>query len=496
MKRILSILLVFVMLLTTLVFTLASCGEEEEVKKPNTDRPVNNNPIDNEDGDIFAERAAVSDELGEYNFNGRKLRFVGHADSEWYVHEDLRNKGNLIADAKFARNQTVENRFNFEIVTAYQSNYQEVNQWVSKTVLSGADEFDVLCSQSASAGSLVLKNLFLNWYDIKGINFDKPWWPESNKTDLSYDGKCILAVSDFNFTAISCSYCMVFNKNLANSYDMGNLYKVVMDGDWTFDYFYDLIKDVYVDSDGSGDRTVGDFYGFQQTYGYGCYLNSWIWAFDNPTVKKDADGIPTLAVKTDKINNICSAIYDLCYNTNGVYYDHENNDVANLFFQKKSIFTIVTLGSPTNQGLRNFEDEYGLLPMPKWDEHQKDYLTMSHGDHTILAVPKTAKDTDFIGVCIEALSAESYKQVVPTLYEIALKTRYLRDNESKDVLDLIIKGRTFEFGYIYGANEGFGFMLSKILSQSAPNFESYYNGRYKSARYHFKNIVRVFDKLD
>ena len=200
------------------------------------------------EGDIFEERAAIDDELPEYDFGGRQLRFVGHSDSEWFIHEDLRNKGNLIADAKFKRNQIVEDRFNFEIVTAYKAPYYEVTGWVSKSILSGADEFDVFCSQAASAGSVVLKNVFLNWYDIPNIDFSKPWWPESNETDLSYDGKCVLAISDFNYTAISCAYCMVFNKNLANSYDMGNLYEVVMNGDWTFDYFMNLVKDVYVDS--------------------------------------------------------------------------------------------------------------------------------------------------------------------------------------------------------------------------------------------------------
>ena len=120
---------------------------------------------------------------------------------------------------------------------------------------------------------------------------------------------------------------------------------------------------------------------------------------------------------------------------------------------------------------------------------------MTPGEHTVLAVPKTVKDAEFVGTCIESLSAESYKQVVPTLYEIALKTRYLRDNESKEVLDLLIDGRVYDFGYIYGAFEGFGFMLSGILSQSAPNFESYYAKNYSKARNHYKKIVKIFDKI-
>ena len=99
------------------------------------------------------------------------------------------------------------------------------------------------------------------------------------------------------------------------------------------------------------------------------------------------------------------------------------------------------------------------------------------------------------GTVVEALSAESYKQVTPTLYEIALKTRYLRDNESKEVLDLLIDGRVYDFGYIYDNFQGFGIMLGSLMHSQNSNFESYYAKKYGNARIHFKKIIKVFDKL-
>ena len=495
MKRIIALLLSLLMIFSTVAFTLTSCGEEEE-KDKDTETKADVSDY-SEDGDIFAERAAISDDLGEYDFGGRKFRIASHRTDEYFIKEENRNKGDLIADAKYNRNKSVEDRFNLEIEVAYQAIYYDVQSWVEKNVLSGADEFDLFCSHSASAGTTVLKNIFLNWYDIPNIDFSKPWWAASCATDLTYDGKCILAVSDFNYTATSGAACLVFNKNLANSYDMGDLYDVVLKGDWTFDYFYNLVKDIYIDSDGSGDRSDGDFYGFAQSYSYGCGINPWIWAFDNPTVAKDADGIPQIAVKTDKINNIVKTLYDMCFNTQGVHYVHNNDDRQgmDLFLAKQCIFSDASIGSPTGEGLRNFEDEYGLLPLPKWDENQQGYYTMSPGEHTVLAVPKTVKDTEFVGTVVEALSAESYKQVTPTLYEIALKTRYLRDNESKEILDMFIDGRMYEFGYLYDGFQGFAFMISGMFGQDNNNFESYYAKKYKSARLHFKKIIKVFDKL-
>ena len=112
MKKILALTLALLMLFSTAVLTLTSCDEEEEKEK---EKEVVTPVTSDDEGDIFAERAAVADGLGDYDFGGRKFRIVGHRSDEYFINEEDRNKGNLIADAKYARNKTVEDRFNVEI---------------------------------------------------------------------------------------------------------------------------------------------------------------------------------------------------------------------------------------------------------------------------------------------------------------------------------------------------------------------------------------------
>ena len=85
--------------------------------------------------------------------------------------------------------------------------------------------------------------------------------------------------------------------------------------------------------------------------------------------------------------------------------------------------------------------------------------------------------------------------VMPTFYEIALKTRYLRDDESKEVLDLIIDGRTFDFGYIYDGWAGFSFLLQEMMGKANTNFESEYAMRKSAAMGQYKKVIKAFDKL-
>lgn len=488
MKKIIALML-------AALFLFISCAEKTEAPKaqntPSVEKEYQN--------DIIAERAKISDELGEYDFGGKTLRIVSNAPSEFFIEDDMRNKGNLMYDAVFSRNETVEKRFNFKTEVVYTSGVNEVADWVTKTVMSGADEFDLLINHTMTTANTIVKNLYLNWYDIPAVDFSKPWWPEANSTTLTYDNKCILAVSDLNTSAITYTYCMFFNKALASSWDLGNLYELAINGEWTFDRFVSIVKDIYTDLDGDGAKSRGDFFGAVQADHSN--VNQWLWAFDNPTVSKNEEGVPTISVKTDKINNIINALYEYCFNTPGVYYEinRENpgagSNVSDMFLNKQSIFHIGSMNSVTSERFRDFEDDYGILPIPKWDENQANYTNMTYGGHSVLAVPKTCPDTEFVGVTVEALSAESYKTVIPTFYEIALKTRYLRDNESKEVLDLIIDSRVFDFGYIYDGWQGFGWMIHNMFFDGSNNFESYYSKQYSNARIHYKKIIKVFEKL-
>lgn len=488
MERKLSLLLALLMLVSAFLF---SCGNDEN--KSSTNKEYEEKQY--EEDSIFYERSLVSDDLVTEDFGGREFRIVTHDPSEFYIPEEERNQGDLIKDAKFARNEAVENRFNVKLTLAYTGTYPEVSSYVSKTVLAGSDEFDLLMGMAVDTGDIVNKRLFLNWYDIENIDFTKPWWASSTSEELTVNGVALLAISDFNFSALTRTYCYMFNKNLAASYEIGDLYQLALDGKWTFDKVLEIVKGIYVD-DGNDNRDENDFYGM--THSNGSPINTYLWAFDNPICVKDADGVPQIAIKTDKINNIVNDIYDLIYSTGGVYYDNDapsgTRYASDMFLAKKAIFVPESLLAPLSERFRNFDDDYGLLPYPKYDENQAEYHTMADGFHTVLAVPKTVTDTAFVGKIVEALSAETYKTVVPTFYEIALKSRYLRDSESKEVLDIIINGRTFDFGYIYDGWEGFSFTLQRMIAAGDNNFESMYNKLYKVVRYQYKAIVKTFEK--
>jgi hypothetical protein len=99
--------------------------------------------------------------------------------------------------------------------------------------------------------------------------------------------------------------------------------------------------------------------------------------------------------------------------------------------------------------------------MPKWDENQDRHYTIVGGGAVAEAVLQTASNLELIGAVTEALNAEGWKNLVPAYYDITLKYKGVRDEESIAMLDQILEDRIYDFGYVYGgwnsAGGGAGF---------------------------------------
>lgn len=107
---------------------------------------------------------------------------------------------------------------------------------------------------------------------------------------------------------------------------------------------------------------------------------------------------------------------------------------------------------------RDMETDFGILPYPKLEETQDKYYINVHPYGTsFFCVPISSADPGFAGAVMEALSAESHYTLKPAYYETTLVGKYVRDDESRAMLDLIFANRVFDIGFYYqvgGYNEG------------------------------------------
>ena len=299
-----------------------------------------------------------------------------------------------------------------------------------------------------------------------------------------------LGVSDLAISATENTYCMFYDKVKAENYNIGNIYDLVNSKKWTIDQLIGMVKDIYEDLDGSGKPDDNDFYGFVSN----CYSNSntYLWAFNQPVVQITPDLEVDITYNSEKTIAIVDKIRQLYYGTDAsrIYADHFKG--YEHFSRGGALFVNGFIGHSVSY-YRDFENDYGIIPYPMWDEKQEAYYTMADGNFSVIAIPVTSAKTDMVGAITHAMGAYSWKNVIPNYYDIALKVKGARDEESIAILDMILDGRVIDFAYIYDAWKGYVFTFQDL---TAPNskikFASMYDSKLKAATTHYNDVLDLF----
>ena len=151
---------------------------------------------------------------------------------------------------------------------------------------------------------------------------------------------------------------------------------------------------------------------------------------------------------TEKTVAALEKIADFYYNMTGTYATMSDAEGEVPMFRDGLVLFVPSIFNDAFNTYRYMDDEYGILPYPKWDEAQESYLTNARDQYTILGLPITNTDTDFAGTIIEAMCCESYRTVYPAYYDIALKGKYSADRDTANIIDIIMSGRNYDFAYL------------------------------------------------
>lgn len=491
------------LLASMLSAAMISCGDSTA----NTPAQTEDNPADpgevvettaeTEELDALEQRMLVDDGLEDTDFGGRTFRILGDEEYEDYyiIPEET---GDVLDDSVFLRNAVVSERFNV-VIEANVFDEGRLTGTLKNSVMAGDDEYQLFAGHIIYAGNVVGQGIYYNWYDMPHIDFTKPWWSQSTVEDLTYDGKAFLAMGDFALSTVDATYCIYYNKQIAADYDLPDMYELVNEGKWTIDTLSEYTKQVYRDLNGDGKEDDQDLYGFVMWPR--SPVNVFLWAFGEKLGKKQADGTVVMDYFNDKVIEIYQKLIDFCWNTEGTYMDLDSPSGSNtqniafdMFLNNQVLFQPNTFKVAAT-ALRDFETDYGILPYPKWDEGQEGYYTMVDGGHEGLAIPLSVGDTDFVGMIVEALNAESYKRTVPTFYDIVLKAKGSRDEQSVAMLDMIFEGRVFDFGYVFG-EFGAAFWPQYLVEQKSADIASYYEKKHLPFDKRIEKAIKFFEEYE
>ena len=505
-KKIMKKALTAALALLTVTSVLVSCGGTEPSGTTAGSDDVNAS-ADTQEAVTTNPREAIREDVpADLDFAGYEFK-IQTRDADHHTKELIAEaeNGETINDAVYRRNSAVEERLNVKISAVLESESPETIpiEAVRKAVMAGAGDYcDLALLHTIYGANLAAEGLFANWYDLKFVDFSKPWWNKSVADELTIGDKLYLAIGDMCLSAIDYAWSMVYNKEIAANNDLPDIYAMVDEGKWTLEQFRSMITDAAADLNGDGAFDDQDMYGFV-THDNSAICN-WMFALDQKVTKKNADNLPELALNTDRMASIVEKVYDLLYNGHQTYVVTDtytssksiSHDlaVANMFSQGQTLFAALRIY--VIDELRSMEANFGIIPFPKYDEAQAGYYTHVDGHAPLICIPKTNTEYERTGAVLECLCAESYRTCIPAVYDIVLSEKYSRDEMSVHMLDLILEGRTQNFGYVYEGSTGMQFSLTNLMKQKKSDFASYYKSHEKGAIKSYTKIIEQHQSID
>ena len=410
-----------------------------------------------EDEDVFEER--IPDDLPAADYGGYEFRVVTKSE-EHNVHWMARDiyaeteNGEPINDAVYYRNKAIEERFNVKIV---EKREKDPYSYANKMIKSGIDDFDVFSGGlQDSTEKLAQEGMLEDLRQMPGVNLSKPWWDQKAEEQMSIDNKLYMTTSDLVIMDEDATWVIMFNKKLIKDLSLDDPYALVNEGKWTMDKMLEMMKASAKDLNGDGNMNYEDQYGLVSQWSNARYFFN---GANEKAARKDGSDMPVITLYSDRSVNVVEKIIALqsdksiTINADDWTKDFPNDTVWDkmqlvIFNTDRSLFYYAGMNRVTL--LRTMDTDFGILPPPKYDEQQEGYhVALSVWCSSCVSVPVTIEDKTRTGTILEALTAESRYTVVPAYYEISLKGKFARDNESRDMLDLIFANRSYDIGEMY-----------------------------------------------
>ncbi len=488
MKKTTSEILAFLLLLSAL---LTGCGNGKSSEE------TENQPADTQSQAETVEAAEeteeeITDNLPAKSYGGGSVKVKIYEGSEQnydMVTED-EEIGETLHDAVYRRNRAVEERYDvaFEVTQTTDTNT------LHASVMAQSDDFELLFYPICYSISLSSQGDFLSTEDLPYVDLDKPWWDGSLRRDLSINGNLFFLSGDISPSGLNMSSALLFNKNLFTQLGIEYPYDTVREGKWTLDSLASIISGQTTDVDGDGE--ISSAYDSSDRFG----LTGWMWSIPNGLyygsgerfVNNNSEGTPVLDFNLEKTVSIYEKIYDILISKQSYFAVNTGEEYDNtfrVFSADRSLLLDVKLYDMSK--LRDMESDFGVLPIPKYDEAQDSYYSFVNNASNMISVPKTVSDPEKCSIILEAMASESYKDLTPSFKEAILKGKYSRDRESGEMVDIIIRSRVFDIAYIYGIT-GFGDLIRPLIMSQSTSITSTIQSYRPAAEAALEGIVKQF----
>ncbi len=466
-----------------------SSESESKDESATTGKPKPSGPV-NEYGDETFTTPNDYDEIAEdVDVKGEKLNIIVREQAsvmrEWYKDVPEDEVDEVIA----YRNDSVAKKIKLGTVSYTlmgSSDYEDCLNSFTTAIMEDVDNdfhnYDIVANYAYAGATTTIRNYLANLADVDVFpyfDFTLPCWNQAIVSTTLVNDKLYYITGDLNLSTFDKSMVVFINKDLyedrKDSSDPADLQDVALDGDWDYEDLYKWAS-VYEDTSADGTNTHDDLHGINASYS-SIPVDAMPYAWDLEYLVEEADGSHSynvigntkIAEAVDMAKALFHGVSDSDQtgaqgvanwnNTGGCSYGGYSEPVTH-FASDLTVFTLHLLycTADDNVMMREMSSEFGLLPMPKYDEDQENYGTTSHDAYTLMTVidhsdSSVATKGKAISAYLQLSSEESYTNVRGYYINEIVKQKYFGMSDSLEksqkIFDIIADNVEFTFISIY-----------------------------------------------
>lgn len=485
-ERITATLLLLAMLLSVSACSEATTKEPDAVPEETPTAEAEEVTEEPEEEDVFKG-------LPTANLDGMVFTFLTSnwpGEAVWDV-DDLSAEefnGSVINDAVYERNLTTEDRLNCKVAEENMVGKPEAENALKISCTAGDNAYQVWVARLQEYIAMASDGYLMDMKNVEGINFGSKAWVQNSLDGLSILHHNFAVCNEMITIHKEAVSSIIFNKNLANQYQLESFYDLVTDDRWTLDQFGSIVELCSRDLNGDGAMTADDQWGFLYQRDT---LDAFLAAGQGAICGKDADDRPVYTFDSEKCIDILMAATDLMYNQNLCYNVMNatgdfNVWMADKFMSDEAMFMWVRdVNIPQ---LRTMESDFGILPNPKYDETIDNYYSVVNAyTGAALCIPTIVDEgvEKNLGLFLETMGMASLNTLARAYYDVLLNGIAVRDQESQQMLDIIYANTAYDAGSIgaYGNINEYIYM-----AMTYDNTFASYNAKHK------KPVLKIIDK--
>ena len=444
-------------LLAMLIGTMASCSKKEpENPTPGTSDKTEGNTGTGENADPAD--IDYTKYITKKTYDDTTINFLVQINelSEFDVGEEMPTDS--VDLAFYNRNRLVEKEHEVQLIFSAGSTQEDYTGKLNIASMGG-DPYDIVETWHWYVNGWTYFVDLQQYTDV--LHFENPYWATGVNDNTLINGKQYIAFGFGSSSVYSSAMAVYYNEHLRLNYGLDEFEPLVESGDWTIENMLIMMEKATSITDTTKNS-------FENKYGLGYNLwsgRAFLWGC-GLQLSTYTDGELEITLANETNFNIFTKVKQFLTGNNysyygggggndngggsgeGVLFNSNKNDI-HAFMEYKTLFESTNLGraQTISQSMPNF----GILPMPKLDKNQQDYITPVDGVSPF-GIMKSSPDAHRAAVILETFTIYSYTTVRPEYYEDALKLRYQTDAKAAKMVDFIVDHLSIDFLFINTAS--------------------------------------------